>query len=121
MTTYLASRLISAASAAYGAYCFAKPQHLGQALGADLAEMPAYRDLAFTYGGRDVAISLDGITGRSPAVVRTAMGLRIAMDLTDCATLSASTSDPALRKKVIAITLGWAALNAAALVLDERS
>lgn len=121
MTTYLASRLVSAASAAYGAYCLARPQHLGQALKADLAEMPAYRDLAFTYGGRDLAISLVGITGRSPAVVRTAMGLRIAMDVTDCLTLSSSTNDPALRKKVVAITLGWAALNGAALLLDERA
>lgn len=121
MTTYLASRVTAAASAAYGAYCLAKPQHLGQALKADLAEMPAYRDLAFTYGGRDLAISLAALGGRSPAVVRTAVGLRIAMDLTDCVTLSSSTDDRGLRTKVMAVTLGWAALNAAALLLDERT
>jgi len=121
MTTYLASRVAAAATAAYGAYCFAKPQHLGQALQADLAEMPAYRALAFTYGGRDLAISLAAITGRTPAVVRTAVALRIAMDLTDCATLSATTTDRALRTKVMAVTLGWAAINAVALLVDERS
>ncbi|MDP2774395.1 MAG: hypothetical protein Q8O61_12655 [Nocardioides sp.] len=120
MTTYLASRVTAAASAAYGAYCLAKPQHLGQALNADLAEMPAYRDLAYTYGGRDLAISLAILTGRSPATVRTGVALRIAMDLTDCATLAASVGDRGLRTKVMAITLGWAALNGAALLLDER-
>jgi hypothetical protein len=121
MTTYLASRLAAAASAAYGTYCLARPQHLGQALKADIAEMPAYRDLAYTYGGRDLAISLAALTGRSPTVVRTAVALRIAMDVTDCATLSASTEDRAVRSKVMAVTLGWAALNAVALLLDERS
>lgn len=120
MTTYLASRVTAVASAAYGAYCLAKPQHLGQALKADLSEMPAYRDLAYTYGGRDLAISLAAITGRTPDVVRTAVALRVAMDVTDCLTLSSTTEDSGLRKKVVAITLGWAALNAAALLLDER-
>lgn len=121
MTTYLASRLTAAATAAYGAYALAKPQHLGRALKADLAEMPAYRDLAYTYGGRDLAISLAAITGRSPAVLRTAVALRVAMDLTDCATLSSTNGDRALRTKVMAVTLGWAAVNAAALLWDERN
>jgi hypothetical protein len=43
------------------------------------------------------------------------------MDVSDCATLSASTEDRAVRSKVMAVTLGWAALNAVALLLDERS
>jgi hypothetical protein len=48
------------------------------------------------------------------------MGLRIAGDLGDCAVLGSSTPDPAARRKVIAVTLGWAGLNALAWALDER-
>ena len=46
--------------------------------------------------------------------------LRIAGDLSDAAILSRETSDPAVRQKVLAVTLGWASLNALALLVDSR-
>ncbi len=48
------------------------------------------------------------------------MALRIAGDLGDSAILGTSTEDPAVRRKVVLITLGWATLNAAAWFVDER-
>ena len=69
---------------------------------------------------RDLAISSLGMLGGA-RTVRAAMILRIAMDLGDAALLSARTSDPAIRQKVLAVTLSWGALNTVALVLDSRA
>jgi hypothetical protein len=46
------------------------------------------------------------------------MALRIIGDLTDAATLGLTATKPSVRRKVLAVTLGWA--NAAALTLDLR-
>ena len=51
--------------------------------------------------------------------VRWAMGARITGDLADCATLVARADDGQVRGKVMGLTLGWAALNAAALRWDD--
>ena len=75
--------------------------------------------LARTYGVRDLASS-SLLLSSDPALARAAMALRIAGDLGDCAVLTTTTSDPAVRRKIAAVTLGWAALNAAAWWADER-
>jgi hypothetical protein len=118
--TYRLSRLLSTATAAYGGYALARPAHLWQALDADRKHREGLELLARTYGVRDLAISGLGILGRSPRTVRAAMLLRIAMDLGDATLLSARTDDADVRRKVLAITLGWAGLNAAALAIDSR-
>ncbi|MBJ7530422.1 MAG: hypothetical protein JHD04_12990, partial [Nocardioides sp.] len=41
-------------------------------------------------------------------------------DLGDCAILAAKAPDSQVRSKVMAVTLGWAALNTVALVVDGR-
>jgi hypothetical protein len=114
------SRFLSAATAGYGGYALAQPAHLWQALDVDRAERPGLELLARTYGVRDLAISAAGVLGRSDATVRTAMRLRIACDLGDAALLAPRAGSPQARTKVLAVTLGWAALNALALTIDRR-
>ena len=117
--SYKLSRFMSTATASYGAFALAVPEHLGQALQADKKDLPGLDLLAQTYGVRDLAISSLGIFGRSGKTVKAAMVLRIAMDLGDAALLASKTKDDAIRQKVLAVTLGWAGLNALALVIDS--
>lgn len=49
------------------------------------------------------------------------MVLRILGDLSDATILATSTSRSDVQKKILAATLGWAALNTAALVADSRA
>jgi hypothetical protein len=117
--SYKLSRLMSTASAGYGAFALVSPEHLGNVLQADKEDRPGLDLLAQTYGVRDLAISSFGIFGRSGKTVRTAMMIRIAMDLGDAALLGTRTKDDAVRRKVLAVTLGWAGLNALALLIDS--
>lgn len=118
--SYRLSRLLSTGTAGYAAFALAKPSHLADAMQADASERSGYDLLAQTYGVRDLAISSLGIFGRSGKTVKAAMLIRIAMDLGDAAVLSTRTDDEDVRKKVLAVTLGWAALNSLALVIDSR-
>ena len=118
--SYALSRLLSTGTAAYGGYALTQPAHLWQALRADRKDRDGLELLARTYGVRDLAISSLGIFGRSPRTVRAAMLLRIAMDLGDAALLSARADDEEVRRKVLALTLGWAGANALALIVDSR-
>jgi len=115
------SRLLSIATAAYGAFALAKPRHLADAIEAPADQAPAFDRMAYTYAGRDLSISGLAIASRNPSVVTAAMALRILTDLSDAAVLSTGTSKPAVRKKVLAVTLGWAVLNTVALVADRRA
>lgn len=118
--SYSLSRLVSTATAAYGGFALARPAHLWQALDADRKDRAGLELLARTYGVRDIAISSLAVLGRKPGTVRTAMLIRIAMDVGDGALLASTTDDADVRKKVLGVTLGWAALNAAALAIDSR-
>jgi hypothetical protein len=117
--SYKLSRFMSTATAGYGAFALVSPEHLGKALEADKKDLPGLNLLAQTYGVRDLAISSLGIFGRSGKTVKAAMLLRIAMDLGDAVLLSSKTDDDEIRTKVLAVTLGWAGLNALALVVDS--
>jgi hypothetical protein len=116
--SYRLSRMMSTATAGYGVFALVNPAHLPDALQADKEDRPGLELLAETYGVRDLAISALGIFGRSPRTIRAAMLLRIAMDLGDAALLSTKTDDE-VRQKVLALTLGWAGLNALALLVDS--
>ena len=118
--SYPLSRFMSAATATYGGYAIAQPAHLWQALQADRKDREGLELLARTYGVRDLAISALGVLGRRPGTVRAAMLLRIAMDLGDAALLTTRTDDEDIRRKVLAVTIGWAGLNTLALVADSR-
>ncbi len=113
------SRLLGLGTAAYGLYALTRPGHLAGFLRAAPGERRSLDRLARTYGVRDLATSAL-LLSSNPALVRTSMALRIMSDLGDCAVLATSTDDAATKRKVAAATLGWAALNAAALVADER-
>lgn len=113
------SRAMGLATSGYGIYALVRPGHLARALDAAPWEGGPLDRLARTYGVRDLASS-SLLLSSNPALARAAMALRIASDLGDCAVLTTTTSDPAVRRKVAAVTLGWAALNAAAWWADER-
>lgn len=114
------SRLMSTATAGYGAYSLANPGHLPDALEVSGKEREGYDLLAQAFGVRDVAVGALGMFGRSPRSVRAAMKLRIAFDLGDGTLLALRAEDDEIRKKVLAVTFGWAALNALALAIDSR-
>ncbi len=115
------SKLLSLATAAYGAFALAKPRHLADGIEAPADQAPAFDQMAYTYAGRDLSISGLAIASSNPALVTAAMALRILGDLSDAAILSTGTSKAGVQKKVLAVTLGWAALNTVALVADRRA
>lgn len=115
------SKLISLMTAGYGAFALAKPRHLADGIEAPAGQAPAFDRMAYTYAGRDLTISGVALTSKNPSVVTAAMVLRILGDLSDAAILSTGTSKPKVQKKVLVVTLGWAALNTAALVADRRA
>lgn len=115
------SKLLSLATAGYGAFALAKPRHLADALEVPEAQAPAIDRMAYTYAGRDLSISALALLSRNPSVITAAMVLRILGDFSDAAVLGTGTSKPDVRTKVLAVTLGYAALNAAALALDRRA
>ena len=117
--SYRLSRLMSTATAGYGAFALAQPEHLGSVLQVDKKDRPGYDLLAQAYGVRDLTVAAFGMFGRSGRTVKAAMLIRIAMDLGDAALLSTRTKDDAIRQKVLAVTLGWAGLNAVALAIDS--
>jgi hypothetical protein len=118
---HVLSRTVSAATLGYAVFSLVKPEHLGRAMESDAFEQPSYDGLAKAYGVRDVVIGGLGLLGPSPKVVRTAMVLRIAGDVADCVVLASRAPNARVRTKVLAVTLGYAALNVAALVRDSRS
>ena len=114
------SKLLSLATAAYGVFALVKPRHLADGVEAPAEQAPAFDRMAYTYAGRDLAISGLALLSRNPSVITAAMLLRIIGDVSDATVLSTGTSKPDVQKKVLVVTLGWAALNTAALVADRR-
>jgi hypothetical protein len=112
------TRLAALATAAYAGYALAQPEHLHRLLPGEIAPQESRR-LALSYAGRDLPISLLGVLGPAP-VVPVALALRLAGDATDAATLGSTTSGNA-RTKVLAVTLGWAAVNLVAFAADRRA
>jgi hypothetical protein len=112
------SRVMSAATAAYGAYALAEPRHLGNAV--DAKNASDYDLLARTYGVRDLVISAVGLMGRSDGTVTGAMRIRILCDVGDGVLLAMRAKDDQTRAKVLGVTLGWATLNMVALRADRR-
>lgn len=112
--------MITVATCGYATYALVRPGHLARALRAAPGEQRSLDRLARTYGVRDLASSAL-LLSSDPGLARAAMALRIASDLGDCAVLGASTEDPAVRRKVMAVTSAWATLNALAWWVDERA
>lgn len=117
---YRLSRMVSLGTVGYGIFALARPRHLGRFMSTSPSVQQEYDVVARAYGARDLAIGALAVLGRTPPVVRTAMALRIAMDLSDAAILSPRTPDDATRNKLLGLTVGWASVNALALVVDHR-
>jgi hypothetical protein len=115
------SKLISLATAGYGAFAAVKPRHLADGVEAPAPQARAFDQMAYTYAGRDLSISGLALASSNPSVITAMMMLRILGDVSDGLILSTGTSKPSVQKKVLAVTLGWAALNTAALVADRRA
>jgi len=118
--TYPLSRIMSTATATYGGYALAQPRHLGRAVTSNPIKQADLDVLAQTFGARDLAISSLGAFGRSEKTVTAAMLLRIALDVSDGVILSVRADSDEARAKVLAVTFGWATLNAVALMVDRR-
>ncbi len=118
--SYALSRLMSTATASYAGFCFVRPEHLGEAMGADKHEQPGFDRLAEVFGVRDLAISAFGVLGRSDRTVTTAMWIRICCDVGDGIVLARRAEDDETRAKVLAATLTWGTLNLLALRADKR-
>jgi hypothetical protein len=116
--TFPLSRLLSTATASYGVYALVDPSHLGKFV--DPANAASYDTLTQTYGARDLILSAVALKGRSEKTVTAAMVIRILSDLSDAAILSRKAHDDETRQKVLAVTVGWASLNALALAIDRR-
>lgn len=114
------SRVMSAATGAYGVFALVFPRHLGGVLTDDRRQQQSYDLVATTYGFRDLAVSAVGVLGRSPDAVRAAMFIRIGFDLTDAMVLAPLAQDPRARNKILGATLGWATLNTVAVLVDRR-
>lgn len=115
------SKMLSLATAAYGAFALAKPRHLASGIDAPPDQAPAFDQMAYTYAGRDLSISGLALVSHNPSVVTGAMLLRILGDFADAAILATHAPSSQVRAKVLGVTLGWAALNTAALVADRRN
>lgn len=111
-------RVLGAATAVYSAAVIAKPEVLTTPTG--LGDSPASRTLGTAVGVRDLVSGLAVALAPSGIPLRLALLVRVAMDIGDTVVLGAAAPDKATRNKIIGITLGWAALNAVALLATRE-
>lgn len=109
------SRLVAAASAGYGVFALARPDHLASGLEAE--DTSAVRTLAMVFGAREIAVGTLALLG-DRGVVSACMAARLSFDLSDCGILMTQVEDEGVRRKVLGVTLGWAAVNALAVAAD---
>ncbi|GAA3883838.1 hypothetical protein GCM10022243_55710 [Saccharothrix violaceirubra] len=105
------AKLIGLATAAYGAAVVVRPEVLTKPTGLATRPTPAISALVRSVGTRDVVSGLSVALAPEGTPTRAALAVRIAMDLGDAAVLGAAAPTAAVRRKVLAVTLGWAALN----------
>ncbi|KQV76819.1 hypothetical protein ASC61_18450 [Aeromicrobium sp. Root344] len=114
------SALISVATAAYSVFALAKPRHLGNAITASPLKQPDYDIAARTFGVRDLVVSGLALAAPTAQAREQAMMGRVVFDLTDSALFTNEATSTARKAKVLAVTVGWAALNVAAIVADRK-
>ena len=114
------SALISVATAAYSVFALAKPRHLGNAITASPLKQPEYDIAARTFGVRDLVVSGLALAAPTAQAREQAMMGRVVFDLTDSALFTNEATTSGRKAKVLAVTVGWAALNVAAIVADRK-
>lgn len=117
MIPFPLSKAMSAASLVYSLYSLARPAHLGRAL----ESIPETKNdtTARVFGVRDLVTSAVALASSDRSTVSAAMASRIAFDLGDCVLMRQEARTDDATRKVTGITLGWAALNALALAVDQ--
>lgn len=115
------SKMISAATAGYAVFALVKPRHLGKVLTKSPLKQPEYDLVARMFGPRDLVISALVLIAPSDAARERAMAARFAIDISDAVLLTPEARTTAGKAKVLVATLGWAALNMAALVADRKA
>lgn len=109
-------RALGVLTASYGGYTLVRPQSLTRAAGLTGGDLPTDSALALgrVIGARDLLSGTAMIGSPAGAALRAAVIARVGCDLSDAIGLG-SAAPKALRGKVLAITIGWAALCALSL------
>lgn len=115
------SKMMSVATAGYAAYALVKPRHLGKMLTNSPLKQPEYDTVARLFGPRDFVVSALALLATNEEAREHAMFARIAFDLSDAAILTPEARGAAAKAKVLAATLTWAGLNAAAVLVDREA
>ncbi|MFE6720159.1 hypothetical protein ACFVDU_21590 [Streptomyces albidoflavus] len=106
-------RAVGAATAVYGALVTARPDLLAKPSGLTTPDGDVPRDTEICLRPlvwRDLAVGIAMATAPEGPALRTATAVRIASDLGD-ALLLGPTLDREYRPKVLAVSVGWAALS----------
>ncbi|GGS36445.1 MULTISPECIES: hypothetical protein [Actinokineospora] len=110
------TRLLGAATAAYGAAIVVRPALLASPAGLTNAtgEVPGGSQiLVRAIGARDAAVGVAMLCAPPGPALRTAVAARVACDLSDAAVFAAL-PEPDKRRKVVAVAVAWAVLCAIA-------
>lgn len=116
MNSQLLPRALGVATLGYGGYTLSRPQSLSAVAGLADRAAPTRASLALgrLVGIRDLLSGTAMITAPAGTPLRAAIIARVACDVTDAIGLSAS-APRSFRPKVLAVTLGWAAVCAASV------
>ncbi|MEV6898678.1 hypothetical protein [Amycolatopsis sp. NPDC051372] len=109
------TRVLGAATAAYGLTTIVYPRALAKPCGLTTASgaVPAgTRTLIAAMGARDIAIGLAMAFADEGKPMRLALAARVASDTADAAAFGLGLPDRSARPKAAAAALGWAALCA---------
>lgn len=114
MPRALYTRVLGAATTAYGTNELLRPQHLAKAvnLGNPDVASPAVRVLGAVLGVRDIASGIAMMAAPVGRPLQAAIAARVAFDVGDCIAFVIGSPGAATKAKVAGITLGWAALCA---------
>ncbi|PRH76881.1 hypothetical protein C6N75_23265 [Streptomyces solincola] len=117
------TRVLGAATAAYGLAITAKPALLARPCGLvdEKGEVPGPTALLIrAVSARDTAIGAAMAAAGDRGARRLATGSRIVSDLSDAVVFGTMLEESDKRRKVIAFAVTWGALCAAALYASER-
>ncbi|MCF7550600.1 hypothetical protein [Pseudonocardia sp. WMMC193] len=116
MTTF--ARALGVATAAYAVATLVRPSVLTGPTG--LGDSAPAQVLTRAVGARDLASGVAVATAPTGRALELALGVRIGADLGDAVAFGLSDIPADAKKKTLAVSLGWAALNGVALALLRR-
>ncbi|MVU77579.1 hypothetical protein GPX89_10045 [Nocardia sp. ET3-3] len=120
MNTTTPTRLIGAATAAYGAAVVIRPALLLRPGGLGTGAEPELRAAARMIALRDLISGLALATLSDPRARRAAAIIRVASDAADTVVFAGALSGRAERAKTLAVTTGWGLLSALGALYEAR-